>query len=53
LVTRKLQQCFYKYKFSEKNKVLLNGNDEFVPVTYSKDWALVRKVSSLALKKDK
>ena len=52
-ITRQLQQCFYRYKFNEKNKVLLNGNDVFVPVVYSKDWALVRKVSSLALKKDK
>ncbi len=47
--TRQLQQCFYKYKFNEKNKVLLNGNDVFVPVSYAKDWALVRKVSNQAL----
>jgi len=50
-IKKNLQNCFYKYRFNEKNKNLLGGNDEFVPVSYIKDWDIVRKVAKKANKK--
>ncbi|MBL8673044.1 MAG: phosphate/phosphite/phosphonate ABC transporter substrate-binding protein [Alphaproteobacteria bacterium] len=45
---QKLVKCFIDYRFTEEMKKELQGDDRFVPVTYQKDWAPVRKVAEKA-----
>ena len=43
----KIKQCFYDYKVpAEMAKGL--GGDRFLPITYKKDWELVRTVAASA-----
>ncbi|XAH23444.1 phosphate/phosphite/phosphonate ABC transporter substrate-binding protein [Xylophilus sp. GW821-FHT01B05] len=43
----KIKQCFYEYKVpAEMAKGL--GGDRFLPISYQKDWELVRKVATSA-----
>jgi len=43
----KIKQCFYDYKIpAEMAKGL--GGDRFLPITYKKDWELVRTVATSA-----
>ena len=37
--------CFYDYRFPDEMKKAFDGADRFFPVTYLKDWAVVRKVA--------
>ncbi|MDI6747660.1 MAG: phosphate/phosphite/phosphonate ABC transporter substrate-binding protein [Rhodocyclaceae bacterium] len=41
----KMLKCFYDYRFPEEMMKAFNGADRFFPVTYQKDWALVRQVA--------
>jgi phosphonate transport system substrate-binding protein len=41
----KMLKCFYDYRFPEEMKKAFDGADRFFPVTYKKDWAIVRQVA--------
>jgi phosphonate transport system substrate-binding protein len=41
----KMLKCFYDYRFSDEMKKAFDGADRFYPVTYEKDWAIVRQVA--------
>ncbi len=38
-------KCFYDYRFPPEMKKAFDGADRFFPITYLKDWAIVRKVA--------
>ncbi|KDB69010.1 PhnD/SsuA/transferrin family substrate-binding protein, partial [Bordetella bronchiseptica] len=41
----KMLKCFYDYRFPDEMKKAFDGADRFYPVTYQKDWAIVREVA--------
>jgi phosphonate transport system substrate-binding protein len=41
----KLKECFFNFKFSPEMQKEFNGDDGFVPITYKRDWAVVREVA--------
>lgn len=41
----KLRQCFFDFRFPAAMQKEFNGDDRFFPITYSKDWAVVRDVA--------
>lgn len=41
----KMLKCFYDYRFPDEMKKAFDGADRFYPVTYKKDWAIVRDVA--------
>lgn len=41
----KMLKCFYDYRFPAEMKEAFDGADRFYPVTYKKDWAIVRDVA--------
>ena len=41
----KMLKCFYDYRFPEEMKKAFDNADRFYPVTYQKDWAIVRQVA--------
>jgi len=40
-----LTKCFYDFRFPADMQKAFGGADRFVPITYEKDWAVVRKVA--------
>jgi phosphonate transport system substrate-binding protein len=40
-----LTKCFYDYRFPAEMQKTFGGADRFFPITYQKDWAVVRKVA--------
>ncbi len=44
----KMLKCFYDYRFPPEMQKTFDGADRFYPVTYMKDWAVVRKVDEAA-----
>ena len=42
----KMLKCFYDYRFPEEMQKAFDGADRFYPVTYLKDWEVVRKVAA-------
>lgn len=40
-----LVKCFYDYRFPAEMRKAFGGADRFFPITYQKDWAIVRKVA--------
>jgi phosphonate transport system substrate-binding protein len=40
-----LVKCFYDYRFPAEMQKAFDGADRFFPITYQKDWAIVRKVA--------
>ncbi len=42
----KMLKCFYDYRYTEDMKKSFDGADRFFPVTYLKDWDVVRKVAA-------
>ena len=40
-----LIKCFYDYRFTEEMQKAFDGADRFYPVTFKKDWAIVRQVA--------
>ena len=38
-------KCFYDYRFPAEMQKAFGGADRFVPITYLKDWAVVRQVA--------
>lgn len=41
----KMLKCFYDYRFPAEMKEAFDGADRFYPVTYKKDWEIVRDVA--------
>lgn len=41
----KIRECFFNYAFSDAEKKEFNGEDRYVPITYLKQWAVVREVA--------
>jgi len=44
-LAEKLKTCFYEYRFPAEMQKEFNGDDRFFPITYQKDWAVVRRVA--------
>ena len=42
----KLKECFYSFRFTPAMQKEFNGDDRFLPITYQKDWAVVRDVAN-------
>ncbi len=40
-----LTKCFYDFRFPDEMKKTFGGADRFFPITYQKDWAVVRKIA--------
>jgi phosphonate transport system substrate-binding protein len=41
----KLKECFFSFRFPAAMQKEFNGDDRFLPITYQKDWAVVRDVA--------
>jgi phosphonate transport system substrate-binding protein len=41
----KVKQCFYDFRFTPEMTKEFNGDDRFFPITYKKDWAIIRRVA--------
>lgn len=44
-LSKRITQCFYDYRFPDEMRKAFDGADRFFPVTYQKDWEIVRKVA--------
>ncbi len=44
-LAEKLKACFYQFRFTPEMQKEFNGDDRFLPITYQKDWAVVRDVA--------
>jgi len=42
----KLLKCFYDYRFPDEMQKAFGGADRFFPITYKKDWLIVREVAA-------
>jgi phosphonate transport system substrate-binding protein len=45
-LAKKLVKCFYDYRFTSEMQKAFDGADRFFPVTFQKDWEVVRQVAS-------
>ena len=41
----RLKKCFYDFRFPAEMQKEFNGDDRFLPITYAKEWAVVRDVA--------
>lgn len=44
-LVKTLTKCFYDYRFPDEMKKTFGGADRFFPITYQKDWEVVRKIA--------
>jgi phosphonate transport system substrate-binding protein len=44
-LAEKLKTCFFSFRFTSEMTKEFNGDDRFLPITYAKDWAVVRDVA--------
>ncbi|MEQ1515698.1 MAG: phosphate/phosphite/phosphonate ABC transporter substrate-binding protein [Usitatibacteraceae bacterium] len=44
-LAKKLVKCFYDYRYPPEMQKAFDGADRFFPVTFQKDWEVVRKVA--------
>ena len=44
-LVKTLTKCFFDYRFPPEMQKSFGGADRFFPITYQKDWAVVRKVN--------
>ena len=44
-LAKKLRDCFFSFRFPAEMQKEFNGDDRFLPITYKKDWAVVRDVA--------
>ncbi len=44
-LVRKIVGAFHTYRFNEEMKTAFDGADRFYPITYMKDWAVVRQIA--------
>jgi phosphonate transport system substrate-binding protein len=42
----RMLKCFYDYRYTEEMQKAFDGADRFYPVTYLKEWEVVRKVAA-------
>jgi len=42
---KQLTKCFYDYRFPPEMQKTFGGADRFFPITYEKEWAVVRKIA--------
>jgi phosphonate transport system substrate-binding protein len=42
---KQLTKCFYDYRFPPEMQKTFGGADRFFPITYQKDWEVVRKIA--------
>lgn len=43
-----MKRCFFNFTFTAEMKAEFQGDDHFLPISYTKDWAVVREVSEQA-----
>ncbi|MBM3644881.1 MAG: phosphate/phosphite/phosphonate ABC transporter substrate-binding protein [Alphaproteobacteria bacterium] len=41
----KLRECFFSFRFPPAMQKEFNGDDRFLPISYAKDWKVVREVA--------
>jgi phosphonate transport system substrate-binding protein len=44
-LAKKLTECFFSFRFTPEMTKEFNGDDRFLPISYQKDWAVVRDVA--------
>jgi phosphonate transport system substrate-binding protein len=44
-LAEKLKTCFFSFRFPPEMQKEFNGDDRFLPISYLKDWAVVREVA--------
>lgn len=44
-LAKKLTECFYSFRFTPAMTKEFNGDDRFLPISYAKDWKVVREVA--------
>ena len=44
-LAEKLKSCFFSFRFTPAMQKEFNGDDRFLPISYQKDWAVVRDVA--------
>jgi phosphonate transport system substrate-binding protein len=44
-LAKKMVKCFYDYRYTPEMQKAFDGADRFFPVTFQKDWEVVRKVA--------
>jgi phosphonate transport system substrate-binding protein len=44
-LAKKMVDCFYAFRFTPEMQKEFNGDDRFFPITYQKDWAVVREIA--------
>jgi phosphonate transport system substrate-binding protein len=44
-LAKKMLDCFYAFRFTPEMQKEFNGDDRFFPITYQKDWAVVREIA--------
>jgi phosphonate transport system substrate-binding protein len=44
-LAQKVRQCFYDFRFTPEMTKEFNGDDRFLPISYKKDWEIVRRVA--------
>ena len=44
-LAEKLKSCFFSFRFPAEMQKEFNGDDRFLPISYQKDWAVVRDVA--------
>jgi phosphonate transport system substrate-binding protein len=42
----RIVKCFFAYRFTEPMKQAFDGADRFYPITYRKDWEIIRQVAT-------
>jgi len=45
-LAEKIKKCFYDYRFTPEMTKEFNGDDRFFPITYKKDWEVIRTVAA-------
>ena len=44
-LAEKLKGCFFSFRFTPEMQKEFNGDDRFLPISYARDWAVVREVA--------
>jgi phosphonate transport system substrate-binding protein len=52
-LAQQLVKCFGEYRFPDSMKKDFDGADRFVPISYQKEWAVVREVDKVAAEQQK
>ncbi|SFM04593.1 phosphonate transport system substrate-binding protein [Desulfomicrobium norvegicum] len=44
-LVEKIKEAFYTYRYTDEMKKAFDGADRFFPITYQKDWAVIRDIA--------